>query len=1067
MSEPDNAPRILLVEDDDATAELERLALVWAGLEVRRVRCVADAIDQLQLESFRVVVLDDQLPDGDPWRVVRAAHAQTPRVPVIIVTAMGNERVAAEALQQGVAEYLPRTEAFWNQLPGSVERVTKTAKIDERLRRTDALFRLIEESATDLIATIDLHGTIRQMSNALSSMLGYQPEDVLGKQSIDYVHPDDRARVASAFAARPEQARLTYRQRRKDGSFVWVEVNASIVRDKTTGAPQEVLGVIRDITERKRAEDKFRALLEGSPEANVIVDHAGIMVLMNARTEQLFGYDRRELLGRPVDTLLPERLRSLGLWRRARHPVDVAGGAASPTAASSPTRASVTHEICGVRKDGSEFPAELSLNWLETEGEVLISSTIIDISHRKTIQDQELLLTMGRELPRFDDVAALVSYVVTTIGQYLDVDHCMFMEIDWANATAMTHADYARDTALTPGVYPLTGYALLVREELGAGRAIVIADTAVDARTVPEYATSYQPWKVGALAGVPLTRNGVWVAAILAFTAQPRAWAAREVQMLQALGERTWLWMEHVRMLRALRDSEGQYRRLIESTHEGVWDIDEQLKTRFVNGRMAEMLGYTVAEMLGKPLGSFTDEQGLALTDHIVERRKAGVAESLDFKFLRKDGVPVWARLEASPQLDASGKYIGSLAMVADVTERKLNEQDQQFLLDLAELLTVTNDADAATQAVASRLGAHLGADSCHFSEINPDDPSITIRHEWQRTQANSVVGSHSLAYMGVLLQELHTGRSVVVTDTRRDPRTAAEYQAGKAFARVAAMLVVPMHKEGRWTACLSLLTVTPRAWTRREIALVHATVERTSLCVERLQSIAALRDFNRDLEQRVEDRTSELKAALREKEVLIKEIHHRVKNNLQVISSMLNLQALHLPDAEARSMFAESQGRVQSIALVHESLYQSKDLSSVSFVEYLRSLVSAVFQAQSTPGGRIEAQVDAAEMRLPVAIAIPCGLIVNELVTNALKHAFPGRREGKIRVRLRRCDDDRVELTVADDGVGLPEDQDPSRAKSLGLDLVYTFAEQLGAEVRVRRESGTEFVLTFRDRED
>jgi two-component sensor histidine kinase len=91
----------------------------------------------------------------------------------------------------------------------------------------------------------------------------------------------------------------------------------------------------------------------------------------------------------------------------------------------------------------------------------------------------------------------------------------------------------------------------------------------------------------------------------------------------------------------------------------------------------------------------------------------------------------------------------------------------------------------------------------------------------------------------------------------------------------------------------------------------------------------------------------------------------------------------------------------------------------------------------------------------------------VNELVTNALKHAFPGRREGKIRVRLRRCDDDRVELTVADDGVGLPEDQDPSRAKSLGLDLVYTFAEQLGAEVRVRRESGTEFVLTFRDRED
>jgi PAS domain S-box-containing protein len=1054
----------LLVEDDDATAELERRALVRAGLEVRRVRCVADAIEQLQLESFQVVVLDYQLPDGAPWRVAHAAHSQTPRVPVIIVTAMGNERVAAEALQHGVAEYLAKTEAFWNQLPGLIERVTKTAKVDERLRRTDALFRLIEDSATDLIATIDLRGTIRQVSNALSSMLGYQPEDVLGKQSIDYVHPDDRARVARVFAARSEQTRLIYRQRRKDGSFAWVEVNASVVRDKTTGAPQEVMGVLRDITERKRAEDKFRALLEGSPEANVIVDHAGIMVLMNGRTEQLFGYDRSELLGRPVDMLLPERLRSLGLWRRARDPVDVAGGAGSPSMA---TRASVTHEIAGVRKDGSEFPAELSLNWLETEGEVLISSTIMDISQRKTIQDQQLLLTMGRELPRFEDVAALVSYVMTTIGLYLEVDRCMFVEIDLANAAATTHADYARDRPSLAGVYPLTSFTSLVRQELEAGRSVAVADTAVDARTLPVYATRYQPGNVRAVAAVPLMRNGVWIAGLLAFADQPRAWAAREVQMLQAMAERTWLWMEHVRMLRALRDSEGQYRRLIESTHEGVWDIDEQLNTRFVNGRMAEMLGYTVAEMLGKSLDSFTDEEGLALSVRIVERRKAGIPESHDFKFVRKDGVPVWARLEASPQVDASGKYIGSLAMVADVTERKLNEQDQQFLLDLAELLTVTNDSDVAKQAVASRLGAHLGVDSCHFSDINPDEPSVTIRDEWRRTQTNSSAGSHSLAHMGMLLPELDSGRSVVVTDTHRDPRTSAQYEAGNAFAQVGAMLVVPMHKDGRWIACLALLTVAARAWTRREIALAHATVERTFLCVERLQSIAALRDFNRDLERRVEDRTSELKAALREKEVLLKEIHHRVKNNLQVISSMLNLQALHLPDAQARDMFAESQGRVQSIALVHESLYQAKDLSSVSFVEYLHSLVSAVFQAQSAPGGRIESQVDAAEMRLPVGIAIPCGLIVNELVTNALKHAFPGGREGKIRVRLRRSDDERVELTVADDGIGLPVGQDPSRAKSLGLDLVYTFAEQLEAEVRVRREGGTEFVLTFRDRED
>lgn len=206
------------------------------------------------------------------------------------------------------------------------------------------------------------------------------------------------------------------------------------------------------------------------------------------------------------------------------------------------------------------------------------------------------------------------------------------------------------------------------------------------------------------------------------------------------------------------------------------------------------------------------------------------------------------------------------------------------------------------------------------------------------------------------------------------------------------------------------------------------------------------------------------LKAALREKEVLLKEVHHRVKNNLQVISSLLSLQAHHVHDASARAVFASSQGRVQSIALVHEKLYQSKDLSHIRFDEYLEQLIADLWSAQSAAERGIAAVVEVADLSLSVNIAIPCGLIVNELVTNALKHAFAVSSSGTITVRARHARENVIELCVADDGRGLPPSLDPRASPSLGLDLVFTFAEQLGAEVEIRRHPGTAFVFRFRE---
>jgi two-component sensor histidine kinase len=203
-------------------------------------------------------------------------------------------------------------------------------------------------------------------------------------------------------------------------------------------------------------------------------------------------------------------------------------------------------------------------------------------------------------------------------------------------------------------------------------------------------------------------------------------------------------------------------------------------------------------------------------------------------------------------------------------------------------------------------------------------------------------------------------------------------------------------------------------------------------------------------------------RASLREKEVMLKEIHHRVKNNLQVISSLLNLQARYLPDPAARAIFTQSRNRVQSIALVHERLYESAYLAHVDFGKYTTVLLDNIFETYGAEGRGISKTVDMGDASLTVDLAVPCGVIVNELVTNAIKHAFPDERRGTVQVSLSGSAEGELVLTVADDGVGMAADIDPRNTASLGLDLVFTFAEQLNAVVDVGREGGTSFRFRF-----
>ncbi len=203
-----------------------------------------------------------------------------------------------------------------------------------------------------------------------------------------------------------------------------------------------------------------------------------------------------------------------------------------------------------------------------------------------------------------------------------------------------------------------------------------------------------------------------------------------------------------------------------------------------------------------------------------------------------------------------------------------------------------------------------------------------------------------------------------------------------------------------------------------------------------------------------------QLKTSLREKEILLKEIHHRVKNNLQVISSLLDLQSTYVESEAVQEMFQESRTRVRSMALVHEQLYQSTDLAHINFADYVHDLTGYLLRAYGTSARNVTLTIDIASTTLSVETAVPLGLIINELVSNAYKHAFPDGRSGRITIQLVQIEDHEMNLIVQDDGIGFPKDIDFRRSPSLGLTIIMTLVDQLRGQIELDRQNGARFEL-------
>jgi two-component sensor histidine kinase len=265
-------------------------------------------------------------------------------------------------------------------------------------------------------------------------------------------------------------------------------------------------------------------------------------------------------------------------------------------------------------------------------------------------------------------------------------------------------------------------------------------------------------------------------------------------------------------------------------------------------------------------------------------------------------------------------------------------------------------------------------------------------------------------------------------------------------------VVVVPLVTEYQLIGFLGFETVqVKRKFLEDEVILLKTIAEIITNALHRANLQLALQKHVRQVEE-----------SLEEKNVLLKEIHHRVKNNLQVISSLLSLQSAQVKDPMTVQLFRDSQNRVRTMALIHEKLYQSHDLARIDFKSYIESLSSYLVRSFAVEAFGVTFCLDIEQISLGIDQAIPCGLIVNELVTNSLKYAFPDSQQGQVTIQFKIDERQQLHLNVGDTGVGFPKNIDYQNTASLGLQLVNSLVNQLEGSIELVCSGGTEFKIKF-----
>ena len=514
--------------------------------------------------------------------------------------------------------------------------------------------------------------------------------------------------------------------------------------------------------------------------------------------------------------------------------------------------------------------------------------------------------------------------------------------------------------------------------------------------------------------------------------------------------------------LRRVEEEKAKTESIIAAIGDGITIQDTDFKILYQN-----KIG---KEIMGDQKGNYC-YRAYEQSDYICERCPVNMTFMdgkihTEIRSIVKNGQKLYFENTASPLRDLSGEIIAAVEISRNITQRKQTEEALNKSRKLVDTIKnvqdnyiVGSDLDVTLNDILTALLSLTGSEYGFIGEIlfnEKYDPYLKIHAftnvEWTRGtrefyEANAPAEMKFFNLKSLIGEVMASGKTVISNDPPSDLRRGG---LPEGHPRLLKFLGVPFYQGGKLNGMIGIAN-RPEGYNEEIIEYLKPLLNTCANIVE---------DYRNDQRRKLAEKQIEI--SLKEKETLLKEIHHRVKNNLQIVSSLLDYHTRYINDKTVIDIFKESQNRIASMSLVHEKLYQSRDLAKIPFEEYINDLVSNIFQSYVV--GKTRLNINIEDVQLDIDYAIPCGLIINELVTNSLKYAFPDGREGEIRIVLRRADKDMYELVIGDNGVGLPEDLDFKKTDSLGMHLVTILAEnQLHGEINLNRNSGTEFQIKFR----
>jgi PAS domain S-box-containing protein len=945
-------------------------------------------------------------------------------------------RIIAEtyipALFSGRGAYLwgtasPLFDAAGNRI-GAIEvirDITDRKNTETTLRESEEKYRFLIDNVRDIVwqATLDLRFTY--LSPAVETLTGYPAGELIGTSLLGILTErsaaDIRERVirrmeAYAHGIRDLAVVFEIELRKRDGSLRWLEVSSNLF----FGPDQEPAGfhgISRDITERKRAEEKireseerYRALLNGAGIGVGYWSTDGFLLYLNdislkrlkGTEEDFIGKNIRDLFGEKAEIYL-DRIKKAA---QSPDPVEYEDYVSLPT--------------------GNGWYLSVFMRITGPKGKIWgIQVLSMDITGRK--QTEDALKESQIQLRQAMDLAQLVNWefdALTGLFTFNDRFYTLYgTTADREGGYQMPAKIYTREF-----VYPDDQH--LVSDEVN--KALLATD--------PDFISQAEHRIV--------RRNGE-VRTIVVRFGIIKDENGRTIKTRGANQDIT----EQKKTELALAASETRFRALIQNSSDIIRILDRDGRITYESPSAGRILGYPPGFIIGKNPRDLVYPEDRERVERDIREVYKNTNKGIptEFRIRKADGTYLWVDAIGVNLMDVPG-INGIVVTIRPVDERKKAEQallesEERLRLALEGADIASWDWDLVTNKVVF---------SDKFYAVLDRKPS-----ELPATYETWTALMHP------------DDRDRVLPDLKR------QIQEKRPLCEIEYRL---LSNDGNWIWVLCRGTIAQTDEQGNAARLIGVNIDITS---RRLME-SEIRSLNSVLEERVRDRTEalskandaleeenaqrleaekKLQASVDEKSMLLKEIHHRVKNNLQIIASLLNLQSRYIRDESTLAAIRESQNRVKAMALVHEKLYRADDISHISLLDYLKFLGTGLFQFYDARSRGIQFRLEIHDVNVDISSAIPLGLIINELISNSLKYAFPEGRKGEIAISVQK-DGHTLTVIFSDTGTGIPADLDWQNTQSLGLRLVNTLVDQMNGTIELDRGAGTRFTLVLHEKE-